>query len=1007
MKFWLCCLAFLLCTTQKLVAQFPVISFSRINVEQGLSNRVVNAIYQDKIGFIWAGTNDGLNRLDAYRIKQFYYQPNISASIPNNAIHQITGKEKMLISTESGFGFLNEQHQFSCIKSSTAFAKAFNANLFQDEQGIWICTNDSLFFYKNGEVKNWLIELPNNLVNSKGKKVNSLNAVSKDAAGNYWGWKDEFLFKLSMNEKKVLQTFSLQSHEHEGINFVKQDANDKQILWIGTWGNGLFKFNIANSSTQLIALDNDVVHDITNYKDVLGNEWLVAATDKGISFINPINYTSQLYNIGECLTTLVDKQNNLWLGTANGIYYVEPQKQWFNTVHLSATIPAFKSKDKLYMPSSLSLVNGKYYTGLIYGKGMTIYNADWQLEKYIPTLIPSSKSNFFKDIKEAFIYNNAYWFSCDSGLVKCNNNYAVQKIIAPTYISDAAKASYFKMKKLLRVNDSMLLIKSPSAIHVFNIKTESFEKTFTHLNGNNQSLPDIYFSDIAFINNNCFITTDDGLLQLNYTTGKWSWLRKQFANNRMQCIAAQDSLLWIGTQTGLSCFNVNNQQLNNYYRSNGLSSDNVLNICTDNKQRVWLSTTNGLTCFEKSSNNFIRIYKENGLPENALEGLLYADDKGKIFVGSIDAITWFYADKVLQKKQPIKAVINEVFSNNQPVNWQLQQKEKHIEVGYNNNNISLHFALMNYNNTSLNKYYYLLEGADATWHETSTGFLQFSNLKSGRYKLYVSSTPNKNEAMDVLYINILYPFYQTWWFVGLLLLIVLAVLLLIYRIKAKALQEKILLQKNYSQQIKEAEMQTLRSQMNPHFIFNTLNAINSYIVENKTEQASDYLVTFSKLVRNILENSRYESISLDKELTALELYLQLEQVRLEQSFSYKIEVDKSIDSISLRVPPLIIQPFVENAIWHGLRNKNEHGNVWISITHNNEQILIITIADDGIGRAAASKLKAKQINHKSYGIDITQTRINLLHPDNKISIADRLVNNEIAGTIVELHLHIY
>ena len=200
-------------------------------------------------------------------------------------------------------------------------------------------------------------------------------------------------------------------------------------------------------------------------------------------------------------------------------------------------------------------------------------------------------------------------------------------------------------------------------------------------------------------------------------------------------------------------------------------------------------------------------------------------------------------------------------------------------------------------------------------------------------------------------------------------------------------------------------MQTLRSQMNPHFIFNTLNAINSFIIENKTEQASDYLVTFSKLVRNILENSRHENISLDKELTALQLYLQLEQVRLENSFSYSIEVDENIDSISLRVPPLIIQPFVENAIWHGLRNKHTHGNVWVAIKQENEHTIVITIADDGIGREAASKLKANQINHKSYGIEITKTRIALLHAANKIEITDRMLNNEIEGTIVQLYLN--
>lgn len=990
---------------EMLHAQFPAFKFSNISVEQGLSNRVVTTIYQDKAGFIWAGTYDGLNRLDGYRVKQFFYQPNDSLGLPSNGIHQIIGKEKMWVSTESGVTFLNDQQQFTKIKGNQILSKTFNANIFNDDKDVWICSSDSLYLYVNGEIKNVPIKIPHTLISCKQRRITAINNIAKDAADNYWGWRDDFLFKLSLKEGKVLQAFSIKTHVHEGIIFTKQDDVDKHIIWVGTWGNGLFKFNTATNTSELIALDNYVVHDLTSYTDVLGKRWIVVATDKGFSLINPSNYATQQYDIGETSNLLVDKQNNLWLGTATGIVYVEPQKQWFNTIRLSTSIPDFKNDKQLFIPNNISLVNDNYFIALIHGKGMGIYNKDWHLEKHISSLLPTSNSIVYKILSYATYYRNAYWFCSDSGMVKCNNKYIVEKIVCAPTIKNATRTSYNKIRKLLLVNDSLMLLKSSSAIHVFNLKSEQFEKTFTHINGNNESLPEIFFSDIAFIKNNCFITTDDGLLQLDYTTGKWQWVNKQFANTRMECIAVRDSLVWIGTQTGLSCFNSITQTVKNYYRKDGLSSDNILRICTDPQQRIWLATTNGLTCFEKNTHCFTRIYKENGLPENLLEGLLYADDKGKIYVGSIDAITWFYADKVLQKNQKIKAAITEVLSNNQPIQWQQNEVEKNIEVAYNNNNISVHFSLLNYNNTLLNKYYYLLEGADTAWHESSTGFLQFNNLKSGKYTLYVSATAEKNKTMDVLHITVQYPFYQTWWFISLLLIVVAGVIFFIGRLKAKALREKLLLQKNYNQQIKEAEMQTLRSQMNPHFIFNTLNAINSYIVENKTEQASDYLVTFSKLVRNILENSRYESISLDKELTALQLYLQLEQVRLEKSFNYDIKVDESIDSISLRVPPLIIQPFVENAIWHGLRNKSERGNVWISCMQQNDQTLVITITDDGIGRQAASKLKANQISHKSYGIEITKTRIGLLHNENTLEITDRIINNVIEGTIVKLYLN--
>ena len=1005
MKFWFGILLLLMLSGVNVHAQFPAFNFSKISVEQGLSNRVVTSIFQDETGFIWAGTYDGLNRLDGYRIKQFFYQPNNSVGLSSNVIHQITGKQKMWVSTEAGFTFLNSKQQFEKIKANEALNKVFRANLFEDEKNLWICCKDSLYLLLDGTIKNISIKFPKTLISCKKSVVNSISNITKDAIGNYWGWGDDFLFKLSLKAGKILQTFSIKTHVHDGIIFAKQDDVDKHIIWVGTWGNGLFKFNTTTNTSELIALDNYVIHDLKSYTDVFGKRWLIAATNNGFSLINPTSFTTQQYNIGETFTILIDKQNNLWLGTANGILYVEPQKQWFNTIQLSTSIAAFKNETQLYIPNTISTINDKYFVSLIHGKGMAVYDNDWHLEKHIANILPSTNSNAFAILSNATTYKNAYWFCSDSGMVKCNYNYAVEKIVCSPTIKNAVRTSYNKIRKLLQVNDSLVLLKSSSAVHVFNLKAERFEKTFTHIIGNNETLPEIYFSDIAFLQNNCFITTDDGLLQLDYTTGKWQWVHQSFANTRMECIAAKDSLVWIGTQTGLSCYNIFTQTVKNYYRKDGLSSDNILRICTDNKQRVWIATTNGLTCFEKNINYFTRIYKENGLPENFLEGLLYADDNGKIVVGSINAITWFYADRVLQKNQKIRAAITEIFNNNEAINAILKNNEKHITLAYNSNNISLHFALLNYNNTSLNKYYYLLEGADANWHESENGFLQFSNLKSGKYKLYVSSTAQKNNAMDVLYITIGFPFYQSWWFLCLILLLFGLVVFFIGRLKAKALKEKLLLEKNYTQQIKEAEMQTLRSQMNPHFIFNTLNAINSFIVENKTEQASDYLVTFSKLVRNILENSRHENISLDKEITALELYLQLEQVRLEKSFDYYISVDENIDTISFRVPPLIIQPFVENAIWHGLRNKTVKGNVWISIVQQNEQVVVITIADDGIGREAASKLKASQINHKSYGIEITKSRVALLHTENKIEITDRIVDRKNEGTIVKMYLH--
>ena len=178
--------------------------------------------------------------------------------------------------------------------------------------------------------------------------------------------------------------------------------------------------------------------------------------------------------------------------------------------------------------------------------------------------------------------------------------------------------------------------------------------------------------------------------------------------------------------------------------------------------------------------------------------------------------------------------------------------------------------------------------------------------------------------------------------------------------------------------LSELEMQALRAQMNPHFIFNSLNSINRFILQNNKDQASEYLTKFSKLVRLILQNSSAALITLESELEALQLYLELESLRFNHRFNFKISVDDELDPEVIKVPPLIIQPYAENAIWHGLMQKSDIGKLEIEISEQLD-LLKIKISDDGIGRKKAAELKSKSATtHKSMGLKITKDRIMMM-----------------------------
>lgn len=182
----------------------------------------------------------------------------------------------------------------------------------------------------------------------------------------------------------------------------------------------------------------------------------------------------------------------------------------------------------------------------------------------------------------------------------------------------------------------------------------------------------------------------------------------------------------------------------------------------------------------------------------------------------------------------------------------------------------------------------------------------------------------------------------------------------------------------FQQQTTELQMQALRAQMNPHFIFNSLNSINRFILKNQRREATEYLTKFSRLIRMILNSSVSATVTLTEDLEALHLYMELESLRFKNKFSYQIQCDPDVEADFIQVPPLLFQPFIENAIWHGLMHKESEGHLSINISQENE-MLVCTITDDGIGRKKAAELKSKSASaHESMGMRITADRIAMI-----------------------------
>lgn len=244
-------------------------------------------------------------------------------------------------------------------------------------------------------------------------------------------------------------------------------------------------------------------------------------------------------------------------------------------------------------------------------------------------------------------------------------------------------------------------------------------------------------------------------------------------------------------------------------------------------------------------------------------------------------------------------------------------------------------------------------------------------------------------------------------FVGLLILSVIITFLVIRQWKNNAKRRIV----EMNQRISEITQANLRQQMNPHFVFNTLNSIQYYMYQNDKLSTNNYLTKFSNLMRKILENSQHTSVSLSDELSAVQLYLELESIRFKNKFDYKVTIDEEIDTLMYKIPTMLIQPYVENAICHGLIHRDEKGYLSIDIKFKTDYLSCV-IVDNGIGREAAQEIRKKrEENHQPLGTKITESRIDLINmlygTSLKTIYSDLKDDNGIAiGTRVEIQIPI-
>jgi hypothetical protein len=438
----------------------------------------------------------------------------------------------------------------------------------------------------------------------------------------------------------------------------------------------------------------------------------------------------------------------------------------------------------------------------------------------------------------------------------------------------------------------------------------------------------------------------------------------------------------------------------------------IFDLSWDKAGYIWAASNIGLMKINKAHPESLDVFTtENGLPSNQISKVAICNNE--VYAATIDGLCSF--DKSVDLKNNVSSSIylKAVYVNTNSI----APKNLYV-LPSDYGNIQFEFDALSFKENTGKTLYYTLnsEGNEKSVHETinATG-ISFGNLPPDHYILTVYALNNngiKSAIPVVISLVVNKAFYQTVWFYAICGFSVLFFAYVTVKVIVGRIRRKEEAKTEINKKLAEYQLTALQAQMNPHFIFNAINSIQGYILKRNEQEAYNYLAKFSKLIRLVLNNSQEKLLPLKQELEMLELYVELEQLRFDKTFEFTIHIDDRVNEYEALIPTMLIQPYIENAIWHGLMNleKDIRGQLKLDIVLNDDQ-LKITVEDNGIGRELA-KTFARQTYHKSVGMNITEQRLSMINAlqnfeNAKVTVSDLFdESGRPAGTRVELYVPI-
>jgi ligand-binding sensor domain-containing protein len=976
------------------------------STEGSPGGRYPEFVTTDTTGNIWVAYKDmGIDRFDpeTERFSHFRHQTNDPGSLGNDCVFVLLADHlgNLWVGTEAGLDLLDLKtgkfrHFHHSDLDPTSLSDDVIRALYEDREGtIWVGTGMpwiepiekgglNRLHRETGTFTRYVHDPsnPHSLINNK------VRSLFEDSRGIFWiGTGGDGLHTLDRKTgiierhtydparpEKLSRPPVLGNEDH--ICFITEDALG--CIWIGTWANGMVRYD---PSTGKLTHFGGTADTAGLFRDK--SCWCAKPSNDGVLWVctqEPNFYKMELFTntfarnatkIGGVYSFLEESPTVLWLGTDSGLV-----RQDLATGRIDKYLNEPLGLAKLNLSGVGALVrddSGNIWVGT-YGAGLIRFD-------------PRSRtfSNFRHDAKN------------------------VESIC-----SDEIFALYADGGSGLWVGTIDGMDRMDMARGVF-IHYRSSENYVNTVSGNLTTAFLKEGPDILWIGKRY-----SGLDKMNIRTGKSRhYLPSGYITSIYQDAAG---VIWIGATDGLHRYDRERDGFSLICEGKeGQTVNSVACIIGDAQDNLWVSSSSGIYRINKSRDQIILFDERNGVGEfitQQIRGVpALRRSNGQILLGSPIGYYSFFPDKLKIAAASPKIEFTDLWLKGisvKPGEGPLPEplsRTKVLRLEHDENAFSLGFSAVDFSDPADKAFYYKLDNHDGEWRQSSADQrAYYYNVSPGKYlfRVKVLNIATGKSAETTLSIVVLGPWWTSWWAYCMYAILVAAGLYIFSRVQKR----RGILKERERGMLKDLEMQALRAQMNPHFIFNCLSSINNFIMNKESQEAADYLTKFSRLIRTVLNNSKKSYISLEDELEMLGLYLEMEQLRFVERFTYRIDIDGEVDSSAIYIPPLLFQPFVENAVWHGLMHKTTgSGRLEISLRCEKD-LLICVIEDNGVGRESARVLESKSAEKKkSMGIQITQQRLALINANgeitgNEFSIEDLYDGvGHAAGTKVLLRIH--